>query len=173
MMRASKKPAVGHNATLDLAFTLAAFAQPLPLSWQEYKLLAAEWCARGYRRLLDLCCPWTVTVTSKSSSSILFLGLSMCGAQSAMVRLHEPGEASTRCPLTQLQHTCACRQLISYLPRRFADLYDTKLLARHLPAVFEGDTSLGQVYDGIVGGSRREQARMPVHCPPPLGRGGI
>jgi len=39
------------------------------------------------------------------------------------------------------------------------DLYDTKLLARHLPGVFEGDTSLGQVYDAVVQGSRREQVR--------------
>ena len=46
------------------------------------------------------------------------------------------------------------------LARRFADLYDTKLMARHLPAVFDGDTSLGQVYDAIVSGSRREQARV-------------
>ena len=45
MMRASKKPAVGHNLSLDLAFTLAAFAQPLPLDWKDYKLLVASWCA--------------------------------------------------------------------------------------------------------------------------------
>ena len=44
-------------------------------------------------------------------------------------------------------------------PRRLADLYDTKLLARHLPAVFEGDTSLGQVYSALIGGDRRRQAR--------------
>ena len=45
MMRASKKPAVGHNLSLDLAFSLAAFAQPLPLDWKDYKLLVASWCA--------------------------------------------------------------------------------------------------------------------------------
>ena len=44
MMRASKKPAVGHNLSLDLAFSLAAFAQPLPLDWKDYKLLVARWC---------------------------------------------------------------------------------------------------------------------------------
>ncbi len=44
--------------------------------------------------------------------------------------------------------------------RRLADLYDTKLLARHLPAVFEGDTSLGQVYGALVGGDKRQQARV-------------
>ncbi len=45
IMRKSKKPAVGHNVALDLAFSLAAFARPLPSAWPEYKLLAAEWCA--------------------------------------------------------------------------------------------------------------------------------
>ena len=45
IIRNSKKPAVGHNMSLDLAFSLAAFARPLPPAWPEYKLLAAEWCA--------------------------------------------------------------------------------------------------------------------------------
>ena len=48
-MRDSKKPAVGHNLSLDLAFTLNAFARPLPAHWADYKLLIAEWYA----------CPWT------------------------------------------------------------------------------------------------------------------
>ena len=48
MMRASRKPAVGHNLSLDLAFSLAAFAQPLPLDWKDYKLLVASWCAATF-----------------------------------------------------------------------------------------------------------------------------
>lgn len=64
-------------------------------------------------------------------------------------------------PLTCANQTHAIPQTcVPTFARRFVDLYDTKLLARHLPAVFEGDTSLGQVYDAIVGGSRREQARV-------------
>ena len=46
-MRDSRKPAVGHNLSLDLAFSLNAFARFLPQSWPEYKHLVAEWCARS------------------------------------------------------------------------------------------------------------------------------
>lgn len=46
-VRDSGVPAVGHNMALDLAFTLQAFAGPLPPSWREYKALAAAWFPGG------------------------------------------------------------------------------------------------------------------------------
>ena len=62
MMRASKKPAVGHNLSLDLAFTLAAFAQPLPFGWPEYKLLVAKWCSCP---AMYTPCVWHESIVSK------------------------------------------------------------------------------------------------------------
>lgn len=44
MMRDSGKPAVGHNLSLDLAFSLNAFARFLPPNWADYKRLIADWC---------------------------------------------------------------------------------------------------------------------------------
>jgi len=38
-LRDSGKPAVGHNLSLDLAFMLHSFVQPLPPTWPEYKQL--------------------------------------------------------------------------------------------------------------------------------------
>ena len=43
LLRASGKPAVGHNLGFDLAFTLEHLAQPLPEAWADYKALAASW----------------------------------------------------------------------------------------------------------------------------------
>ena len=43
MMRECGRPAVGHNALLDLAYTLESFAAPLPDSWSSFKRLAQHW----------------------------------------------------------------------------------------------------------------------------------
>ena len=43
LLRASGKPAVGHNLGFDLAFTLEHLAQPLPEAWADYKALATSW----------------------------------------------------------------------------------------------------------------------------------
>ena len=42
-MRDSGKPAVGHHVSLDLSFSLAAFAGPLPGRWPDYKLMVQRW----------------------------------------------------------------------------------------------------------------------------------
>ena len=42
-MRDSGKPAIGHNMSLDLTFSLAAFAGPLPGRWPDYKLMVQHW----------------------------------------------------------------------------------------------------------------------------------
>lgn len=39
MLRKANKPAVGHNCMLDIAYTLASFAQGLPGTWDDYKVL--------------------------------------------------------------------------------------------------------------------------------------
>ena len=42
-MRASGKPAVGHNCMFDFSYVLAACAEPqLPPTWPEYKQLVSE-----------------------------------------------------------------------------------------------------------------------------------
>ncbi|KAK9832693.1 hypothetical protein WJX81_000845 [Elliptochloris bilobata] len=46
-MRDCGKPAVGHNVSLDLSFSLAAFAGPLPGAWQEYKRMVQQWLPGG------------------------------------------------------------------------------------------------------------------------------
>lgn len=55
MMRDCKKPAVGHNLTLDLAFSLNAFARYLPPAWVDYKLLIAEWWGNPLSCILAQC----------------------------------------------------------------------------------------------------------------------
>ena len=64
MMRDSNKPAVGHNLSFDLTFSLAAFAQQLPHSWLSYKQLVRIWLPGGVwdtkylaRELQVLFCP--------------------------------------------------------------------------------------------------------------------
>ena len=47
MMRDSKKPAVGHNLSFDLTFSLAAFAQQLPQGWPAFKQLVQQWLPGG------------------------------------------------------------------------------------------------------------------------------
>ena len=47
LMRDSNKPAVGHNLSFDLTFSLAAFAQQLPHSWLAYKQLVRRWLPAG------------------------------------------------------------------------------------------------------------------------------
>lgn len=42
-MRDSGKPAIGHHMSLDLTFSLAAFAGPLPGRWPDYKLMVQHW----------------------------------------------------------------------------------------------------------------------------------
>ena len=42
-MRDSGKPAIGHHMSLDLTFSLAAFAGPLPGRWLDYKLMVQHW----------------------------------------------------------------------------------------------------------------------------------
>lgn len=44
-----------------------------------------------------------------------------------------------------------------HMRRRFTDVYDTKHLARKLPEVFGNSTSLGEVYQGLVGGGCHDQ----------------
>jgi poly(A)-specific ribonuclease len=42
------KPAVGHNPLFDVSYVLAQFVdQQLPLSWQDFRALAARWGRRG------------------------------------------------------------------------------------------------------------------------------
>jgi poly(A)-specific ribonuclease len=43
LLRASGKPAVGHNLGFDAAFTLEHLAQPLPPAWPAFKALARAW----------------------------------------------------------------------------------------------------------------------------------
>ena len=47
MMRDSNKPAVGHNLSYDLTFTLSSFAQSLPPTWPAYKQLVQQWFPAG------------------------------------------------------------------------------------------------------------------------------
>eukprot|EP00887_Chlorella_sp_A99_P006934 scaffold2.g6934.t1 len=46
-MRDSRKPAVGHNLSFDLAYSLASYAGPLPPSWEAYKAMVARWFPGG------------------------------------------------------------------------------------------------------------------------------
>ncbi|KAI3424112.1 hypothetical protein D9Q98_009473 [Chlorella vulgaris] len=46
-MRDSGKPAVGHNLSFDLAFSLHSYAEELPGSWEEYKALVGRWFPGG------------------------------------------------------------------------------------------------------------------------------
>ena len=43
LLRASGKPAVGHNCFFDLAFTLEHLAEPLPEDWPAFKQLVKKW----------------------------------------------------------------------------------------------------------------------------------
>lgn len=43
LLRASRKPAVGHNCLFDLAFTLEHLAEPLPEEWPAFKQLVKKW----------------------------------------------------------------------------------------------------------------------------------
>ena len=47
MMRDCNKPAVGHNLSFDLTFSLAAFAQQLPQGWLAFKQLVQRWLPGG------------------------------------------------------------------------------------------------------------------------------
>ena len=47
MMRDSNKPAIGHNLSFDLTFSLSAFAQQLTHSWLAYKQLVRRWLPGG------------------------------------------------------------------------------------------------------------------------------
>lgn len=47
MMRDCNKPAVGHNLSFDLTFSLAAFAQQLPQGWVAFKQLVQHWFPGG------------------------------------------------------------------------------------------------------------------------------
>ncbi len=42
LMRDSRKPAVGHNLSFDLAYSLHSFADHLPPNWEEYKAMASH-----------------------------------------------------------------------------------------------------------------------------------
>ena len=42
LLRESKKPAVGHNLSFDVAYSLHCFVSPLPPSWEEYRKLV-QW----------------------------------------------------------------------------------------------------------------------------------
>lgn len=42
LLRESKKPAVGHNLSFDVAYSLHCFVSPLPPSWEEYRRLV-QW----------------------------------------------------------------------------------------------------------------------------------
>lgn len=46
-MRDCRKPAVGHNLSFDLTFSLAAFAQQLPQGWAAFKHLVQQWLPGG------------------------------------------------------------------------------------------------------------------------------
>ena len=46
-MRDCNKPAVGHNLSFDLTFSLAAFAQQLPQGWLAFKQLVQRWLPGG------------------------------------------------------------------------------------------------------------------------------
>lgn len=43
LLRASGKPAVGHNCLFDLAFVLEHLAEPLPGEWPAFKQLVKKW----------------------------------------------------------------------------------------------------------------------------------
>ncbi|GAB4813292.1 hypothetical protein N2152v2_000338 [Parachlorella kessleri] len=46
-MRDSGKPAVGHNLSFDLAYSLYSFADSLPPTWEDYKAMVARWFPGG------------------------------------------------------------------------------------------------------------------------------
>lgn len=46
-MRDCGKPGVGHNLSLDLAFSLQSFVTPLPTRWTQYKELVQKWFPAG------------------------------------------------------------------------------------------------------------------------------
>ena len=46
-MRASGKPAVGHNCNFDVAYLLAIVEKSLPRQWEDYKLLVKDWFPGG------------------------------------------------------------------------------------------------------------------------------
>jgi hypothetical protein len=47
LMRDSRKPAVGHNLSFDVAYTLHSFAKPLPPTWIEFKDRVKKWFPGG------------------------------------------------------------------------------------------------------------------------------
>ncbi|KAH7621320.1 putative Poly(A)-specific ribonuclease PARN [Nannochloris sp. 'desiccata'] len=47
LMRDSRKPAVGHNLSFDVAYTLHSFAKPLPPTWMEFKDRVKKWFPGG------------------------------------------------------------------------------------------------------------------------------
>lgn len=42
-----KKPVIGHNLALDLAYSVHSFIQPLPPTWPEYKKMVSTWFPGG------------------------------------------------------------------------------------------------------------------------------
>ncbi len=69
MLRKANKPAVGHNCMLDVAYTLASFAQGLPGTWEDYKVCVWWWPSCGcamHKAHHNPCCthsPHTLCVT--------------------------------------------------------------------------------------------------------------
>ena len=49
LLRASGKPAVGHNCLFDLAFTLEHLAEPLPKDWSAFKQLVKKWFPGAFK----------------------------------------------------------------------------------------------------------------------------
>ena len=46
-MRDCGKPAIVHNGSFDLSYTLHSYAEELPGSWEEYKGLVGRWFPGG------------------------------------------------------------------------------------------------------------------------------
>jgi hypothetical protein len=56
LLRASRKPAVGHNCLFDLAFTLEHLAEPLPGEWPAFKQLVKKWFPGTHIELFHTVC---------------------------------------------------------------------------------------------------------------------
>ena len=80
-MRASGKPAIGHNMSLDLTFSLAAFAGPLPGRWPDYKLMVQHWL------------PGTLLPGPRACTCGLGLTLAACLARGGCAALSCPSSA--------------------------------------------------------------------------------
>lgn len=137
-IRASGKPAVGHNCSFDISYVLAACVEPkLPPTWVEYKKLVAE--VRG--------CPGKGGMNYVLSLTLSFVAMSVL-----------PFPNLPPCPPLPSSLVNACLQWFR------GGIYDTKHLSRNLSEVFIGWTGLGDCYKAVTGGEKRCTVHSYLVC---------